>query len=245
MIDLCAAAAARLQPAFDANLALFEKLGFPPEALETMDLVTASAELERIPDGLPVVTMTATHLELQRQAGSPRAIRSRLEALGAGDIVLAVEGKTPWPTVVQLLKALPTGTRVHLAFSVDSSTTRIGDPAAVQQLLAGGVAAFRDRGRDMAQRCPAVGDLFMVRTDDLVDVFARYAVAALRACGCSVSAADLSNVYQAFIVRGYVAGRTFRTTPAGTSLGGAESATFADVAPSFMALSPDANVSPR
>jgi len=123
--DACGADAATLQPALDAHQALFERWGFPPEAAE------------KVRDARP--------------GGLPGTIKSRLQSLGASDLVLAI-GTTLWPGIVRLLNELPTGLRIHLAFEVPSPAA--SDPAAVQQLRDGGSAAFRELGRDMTQRCP-------------------------------------------------------------------------------------------
>lgn len=237
--DPCAADAARLQPSLDAHVALFDKWGFAPDAVERLELASASTELDRVPPKVPVVTMTPAQIELLGQAGSPTSIRSRLLSLGARDIVLAVESKTPWPAVVRLLHELPIGLRVHVAFAV-ASPAGIGDPAAVQRLRTGG--GFRELGRDMAQRCPAVGDLFMAHTEDIVGVFARDAGAALRGCKCTVTATELANVYEALFVRGYIAGRAVKLARGGGSLGGGRSATFAEVARKLVALPADTEV---
>ena len=235
-------ATARIQPALDANLTLSQRWSAAPEEVAPVALVPASGTLERVPEGLPVVTVSSSVITLLHRSEEPSSLRGRLLALGAHDIVLAVAGKTPWPAVVRLVHELPIGMRVYLAFAVDASAARVGDEAVVAQLQKGGAAAFREVARDQAQRCPAVADLFMARPEELLGVFARDAGKALRTCRCAVTPGELANVYAALLVRPYIAARSVRIGRTGATLAGGRASTFADVARSVIALPADAEV---
>jgi len=246
--DACADEAARLQPMLDANAALYQRWG-DRVIVDPAPLVPAIGELEPLTDRIPAIIVSPNRVSLLGRDGAPPAVAFRVRALlgrdamATGAVALAIARDTPWREVVELVHALQGEglARVKLVFAVDRSAVAIADnPIAARLRGADSIEVAREIGRDVGTRCPALGDLFLLRAEDRLQVMARETMAALRSCKCAVSPAELANIYAAIFVPPYVAARTLTLSRTGAVIAASGTATFADAARWIAALAPDA-----